>query len=343
MVKFNERNKPQTTLKVRENRVPSVYISETALNKMAIYVDEAPGQDEIGWLGTAYRENNEFFIEDVFLFKQEVHGTTTEITTEGLNDFAQELLMLPNGVDIWNNIKMWGHSHVNMGISPSGQDNSQMEAFSNIGHDFFIRLICNKKGELAVDVYLYDEGLEFHNAPWVIQHEAEDTVADLIYSEMDELETKLVELKNELNKHQEAKVDAIKAPIKAEIAQKVSKLVYNTPKVGKNYYANYTKSKLGYTDSSYDNDVYDPTIYDAKNFAPTDMIDGVKFTVHDYYSQHDLNLLANTCFSLGDFIEDAKLDGMDTMLSLNDMKAIWEKILDIQDATYQYNPYGNFY
>ena len=68
-------------------------------------------QDEVGWLGTVYynSEHNYYFVSDVFLFDQEVHGTTTEITPEGLADFATELLQREDGMEIWNNMKLWGH------------------------------------------------------------------------------------------------------------------------------------------------------------------------------------------------------------------------------------------
>src|SRR5690606_11009605 len=108
--------------------------------KMFIYVDEC--NDEIGWLGTAKimegNEHNIVFIDDVFLFDQEVHATTTEITPEGLTEFANELIeMGDKGIEIWNNIKVWGHSHVNLGVSPSGQDDKQMKTFRDGGHDWF--------------------------------------------------------------------------------------------------------------------------------------------------------------------------------------------------------------
>lgn len=344
MTNFTERPNTNPTLKVRHTHVPKVFISNTALRKMSVYVDEAPGQDEIGWLGTAYREGNEFLINDVFLFRQEVHGTTTEITPEGLAEFAEELLQQPNGVEIWNNLKMWGHSHVNMGITPSGQDNSQMEAFSNVGHDFFIRLICNKKGEMGIDVYLYEEGLEFHNAPWETYIEEEDEVAVQFDEQITALEERMEELQEHFRQYKQSKIDAIKEPIKAEIKEKVTKLVYQT---------SYTKGKgtkqySGWINSNYSNSAYSDytsnntkgsgvDYLNPKNYAQVSVIDGVKNSVHDFYSQHDLNLLANTCYTLEDFLEDACMDGVNEMLSLDDLREIWNRIMDIQSFNWEYD------
>lgn len=347
MPKFTERSNPNTTLKVRESHVPKVFISQKALDKMSVYVDEAPGSDEIGWLGTAYREGSEFLIDDVFLFRQEVHGTTTEITPEGLEEFAMELLQQENGVEIWNNMKMWGHSHVNMSITPSGQDNSQMEAFSKVGHDFFIRLICNKKGEMGIDVYFYEEGLEFHNAPWETYADEQDEVLEQYEQQMTALEKHLEELKQQVGQYRQTKIDAIKEPIKAEIKEKVSKLVYQNTKSKKGT-SNWANNN-GYTNYY---DYYDHSglmnsidVLDAKNYAVKSAIDGVKNTVSDFYSDHDLKLLANTCYTLEDFLEDAVLDGMHKMLSYDDLRLVWEKIMDIQDFNWGYekNTHGYGY
>ena len=110
---------------------------------------------EIGWLGEAYKneQSNYIYIKDVMLFKQEVHMTTCEITPEGLSDFAEELLQLKNGMDIWNNLTVWGHSHVNMGVSPSSQDHDQMKVFKDGGHKWFLRIIANKSGELETTLF----------------------------------------------------------------------------------------------------------------------------------------------------------------------------------------------
>lgn len=135
------------------NHKYDLYILPEARQKMEIYCDLSTG--EIGWLGFV-RDlgENGFLIEDVALLKQEVHSTTTEITPEGLLEF-------------WGNttpeeqekIKLWGHSHVNMSPSPSGQDNSQMEYFKD-GNPWFIRLITNKKREYHIDIYDYANGIQ---------------------------------------------------------------------------------------------------------------------------------------------------------------------------------------
>lgn len=142
------------TVTFLDNRY-ELYILPQAKSKMELYCDLSEG--EIGWL--AYVEKFEgvgFLITDCVLLKQEVHSTTTEITPEGLLEFWNN-----TPVDRQATIKMWGHSHVNMGVTPSGQDDSQMEYFKD-GNPWFIRLITNKKREYHIDIFDYANGIKVH-------------------------------------------------------------------------------------------------------------------------------------------------------------------------------------
>jgi hypothetical protein len=158
-----------------------VILEPIALEKMWYYVDNC--QKEIGWLGTVSKYDNILLIEDVFLFKQEVHSATCEITPDGLSEFATELLSKPNGVDIWNKIKLWGHSHVNMSVSPSGQDNSQMKTFGEQS-EWFLRVIANKNGEMEFTLYDFKASLIFENVRWIERKERSKELEEQIKNEI---------------------------------------------------------------------------------------------------------------------------------------------------------------
>ena len=64
-------------VKLMKNKKPKIYINNDVYNKIFEYVNGI--NKEIGWLGTVIRNGLEFTIEDVFLFKQEVHATTTDV------------------------------------------------------------------------------------------------------------------------------------------------------------------------------------------------------------------------------------------------------------------------
>ena len=144
------------TIKLINENAYNVFILPQARTKMELYC--ALCEKEIGWLGFVKRyEDNSFLIEDVVLLKQEVHATTTEIDPTALLDFWGQ-----TPVEKQPDIKLWGHSHVNIAPNPSGQDDNQMSYFRD-GNPWFIRLITNKKGDINITIYDYANGYEIHS------------------------------------------------------------------------------------------------------------------------------------------------------------------------------------
>lgn len=152
-----------------------VYIKPEALDKMWHYVNLAT--KEIGWLGKVTRVKDEeendtynFIIDDVYLFTQTVTAVETVIDDEALGNFCSEIMTSyddkDEAMEVINHIKLWGHSHVNMGVSPSGTDNTTMDNFGETVSDYMIRIIANKSGELKIDIYFYDEKFKAIDVPW---------------------------------------------------------------------------------------------------------------------------------------------------------------------------------
>ena len=136
------------TIKLMRDASYNVYILPDARAKMEMYCELC--EKEIGWLGFVKKyPGTGYLITDVVLLKQEVHATTTEIDPAALLDF-----WAATPAEQQADIKLWGHSHVNMSPSPSGQDDSQMDYFKD-GNDWFIRLITNKKGDMNITIYDY--------------------------------------------------------------------------------------------------------------------------------------------------------------------------------------------
>lgn len=216
---------------------PIVLININALNKMKEYIRQS--NKEIGWLGTVVKENGMYNILDVYLFKQEVHETTTEITTDGLNEFAMEILSQEDGMEIWNNMKMWGHSHVNMSTSPSVQDDNQMDLFTQNANDFFIRIIANKKYEFRIDVWDYEKGVIYEKLNYIIDYGKD---AELIQ----ELQTKIFKLQSIIDDKTNVKKEMIDEVAK-EIKGKVKEKTFQTYPTYNNSYG----YKYGYNDYGY--------------------------------------------------------------------------------------------
>lgn len=151
---------------------PRILVSREAYQRMSLYVELA--NEEIGWLGTVRDEGMDFFIEEVFLIEQQCGAVTTQITPGGLADFATRLLATrEDGEQLLNRLRFWGHSHVTMGTSPSGQDEEQMRLFDHGGNPWFIRGILNKLGRMEFTLFFFRGALKITDVPWQLYDPAD--------------------------------------------------------------------------------------------------------------------------------------------------------------------------
>lgn len=160
---------------------PEIIISKLSFDKMWHYVDLADG--EISWLGTVNNIGNLYTIEDVFLLKQNVSSAHTDISEEGLAEFGHSILKMENGLEIYKNIKFWGHSHVYMDTRSSYVDDQQMEFFKKCKHPFFIRAILNKRGKIEFSIYFYDKGIKIEDIKWSVENTADKSIRSSIERE----------------------------------------------------------------------------------------------------------------------------------------------------------------
>lgn len=145
---------------------PCVRISYVAHAKMRALVQEC--NIEVGWLCSCSElPGGDILIEDVFVPNQICSIATTTITKDGEAQMLTDLL-LSGQKDVVKKLRCWGHSHVNMQVFASGQDDSQTERFLQKGHPYFVRLIANKRNELYCSLYLKDENLVLHNVPLIL-------------------------------------------------------------------------------------------------------------------------------------------------------------------------------
>lgn len=287
-----------------EKQEPKIYMMPNAAYKMRYYIDNS--QDEIGWLGFVRKEDNNYIIEDVFLMKQKVHAATTEIDAEGLANLAVELMKTEEGREKYNKLRLWGHSHVNMGTGASSQDDKQMEDFATA--DYFIRLIGNKKGEWNVCLYDYEHNVLWSELP--LYYHMDITISD-----------------EELDK---------------EIQDNVSKLSYGTgfdttrarrhPYYGQRYYRSWYDYEDDYEEVTVRKEKEEEEKEEKKlepytiKWKPIE--EDIKY-ITDYYSQ-DINSLLDIVSSdvtnLAEFIEeDFGISDMD----LETVQRIYRKLCDI--------------
>lgn len=135
------------------DRRAQLYFTEPAWIKQETLVREF--SDEVGWHGVAKRIDDEsgedkYIIEDIMVYPQEVTGATVTTDQEKYQDWLYK-----QEDEVFNNIRMQGHSHVNMGVTPSGVDDSLYERIlAQLEDDmFYIFLIWNKKGDKTIKIY----------------------------------------------------------------------------------------------------------------------------------------------------------------------------------------------
>ncbi len=183
-------NKPEVGIKGLSKLGKPIVFSRLAYDKQNYFI--AHCDKEISWLGLVEETEKEFYVEDVILFQQEVSGAQTEIKEEDIAKFFEELIE-EHGEDSALNeflpkLKFWGHSHVNMGVSPSGTDDTTLKYMFRPEMDFFIRVIANKKGDLKADLYRnfhcaeLEEPLGFTwlDTTWDVEHVIEEPVPGLL-------------------------------------------------------------------------------------------------------------------------------------------------------------------
>ena len=163
--------------------LPRVLVTREVYSRMWHFVDIANG--EVGWLGAVEKlPSGDFFISEVFLLKQEVSAVTTEMSADGVAELAEELLSTRNdGVEIVNKLMFWGHSHVRMGTSPSGQDETQMELFRSNGCPWFIRGILNKLGRMEFTIFCWETGMKIVDACWALYEPVDEGMRSEVEAE----------------------------------------------------------------------------------------------------------------------------------------------------------------
>ena len=116
----------------------TVIFKEVAYRKMEALIQKC--SEEVGWHGTVTKVGNTYTIEDILVFPQYVTGSTV---TPDQTEYALWMGGLDN--DTFNKLKFHGHSHVNMGVTPSGVDTEFQSNILNNLNSFYIFGIFNKK------------------------------------------------------------------------------------------------------------------------------------------------------------------------------------------------------
>ena len=108
---------------------------------------------EVAWHGVVIRDESDptlFHVKDILVYPQQVTGATVETDQE-----AYQSCMYAHNDDIFNNLRLQGHSHVEMSTSPSGVDLTHQEKILDQLDDdmFYIFVIWNRKMERNIRIF----------------------------------------------------------------------------------------------------------------------------------------------------------------------------------------------
>lgn len=118
---------------------------------------------EVAWHGLVARGKSpfEYIVYDILVYPQKVSSTTV-VTDQ--SEYEKWLMNLSDSK--FNNLRMQGHSHVNMPAFPSGKDRSLYDQIAGqMENDmFYIFLIWNKRGERNIEIHDSKANKVFHNS-----------------------------------------------------------------------------------------------------------------------------------------------------------------------------------
>lgn len=139
---------------VKDDRKATITFSAQAYMKIFALVHTY--STEVEWHGVIERTAADaFYIKDILIFPHKVTGATV---ISDQTEYEKWLDTLDN--DTFNALRFHGHSHVNMGVTPSGVDMTyRHNILNNFGTPsatsdlFYIFLIFNKKGDISGEIY----------------------------------------------------------------------------------------------------------------------------------------------------------------------------------------------
>lgn len=139
---------------VKDDRKATITFSAQAYMKIFALVHTY--STEVEWHGVVERTAADaFYIKDILIFPHKVAGATV---ISDQTEYEKWLDTLDN--DTFNALRFHGHSHVNMGVTPSGVDMTyRHNILNNFGTPsatsdlFYIFLIFNKKGDISGEIY----------------------------------------------------------------------------------------------------------------------------------------------------------------------------------------------
>lgn len=119
---------------------------------------------EVAWHGLVKRneqKKDEFIVYDIEVYPQTVTGATVNT-----DQVKYQMWLMDHDDEVFSDIRMQGHSHVRMGVTPSTVDtNHQEQILEQLGdNDYYIFQIWNKDGRVWSKIYDMEENIMYETS-----------------------------------------------------------------------------------------------------------------------------------------------------------------------------------
>lgn len=158
--------KPDFTKMLEEKEIlrPMLLMTSDIYLKMYSLVQHS--SKEISWHGLVARDKEQqiYEIYDIVMFPQINTATTTTTDDDEYAEWLVEKMTDPKFA--FNDMRMHGHSHVDMNVFSSGVDDAyQKELLTKVDDgDYYIFLVLNKKFEMCILLYDFEQNILFKNS-----------------------------------------------------------------------------------------------------------------------------------------------------------------------------------
>lgn len=143
---------------------------------------------EVAWHGTVRRvgDKSDFLVTDIMLYPQEVTGVTVNTDQEAYEKWLYSL-----SDEEFNSNRFQGHSHVNMGTTPSPTDIEHQNKILDTlrDDDFYIFVIWNKKGDHFIKIFDLLNNIVFDTEDVVLKLEDDESGIHKLYDDAKTLVT----------------------------------------------------------------------------------------------------------------------------------------------------------
>lgn len=142
-----------------------IHITSLAEKKMKALVDNC--SQEIAWHGLVKEEDGVYIIYDILCYPQSITSTTVNAT----DNYDLWLDALPD--EQFNFIRMQGHSHVHMHVSPSVTDYTYYDTLIKHIRNYYIFMVLNKAGQLHIEFYDIAGNIVYDNEDITVSYDVD--------------------------------------------------------------------------------------------------------------------------------------------------------------------------